>query len=65
MLIAPIGFLCDHVETLYDIDIELKQFAAGRGLQLERVAMLNDSPVLIDTLASVLRAHESSLCRTS
>jgi ferrochelatase len=65
VLVAPIGFLCDHVETLYDIDIELKQFAADRGLQLERIAMLNDSPGLIDTLASVLTAHESSLCPTS
>jgi ferrochelatase len=53
------------VETLYDIDIELKQFAAGRGLQLERIAMLNDSPGLIDTLTSVLTAHESALCSTS
>ena len=65
MLVAPIGFLCDHVETLYDIDIELKRFAAGRGLQLERITMLNDSAALIDTLASVLTAHESSLCPTS
>lgn len=65
VLIAPIGFLCDHVETLYDIDIELKQFAAGRNLQIERIAMLNDSPALVDTLASVLRAHESSLCSIS
>jgi len=65
VLIAPIGFLCDHVETLYDIDIELKQFAAGRGLQLERIEMLNDSPALVDTLVSVLRAHESALCSTS
>ena len=46
----------------YDIDIELKQFAADRGLQLERVAMLNDSPALVDTLVSVLKAHESSHC---
>lgn len=65
LLVAQIGFLCDHVETLYDIDIELKQFAAGREPQLERIAMLNDSPGLIDTLASVLTAHESSLCSTS
>jgi ferrochelatase len=65
VLVAPIGFLCDHVETLYDIDIELKRFAAGRGLQLERIAMLNDSAALIDTLASVLTTHESSLCPTS
>ena len=65
VLVAPIGFLCDHVETLYDIDIELKQFALGRGLQLERIAMLNDSPTLIDTLVSVLTTHATLLCRTS
>jgi len=61
VLIAPIGFLCDHVETLYDIDIELKQLAARRGMQLERMAMLNDSPALIETLIGVLAAHEASL----
>ena len=63
LLVAQIRFLCDHVETLYDI--ELKQFAAGRELQLERIAMLNGSPGLIYMLASVLTAHESSLCSTS
>ena len=61
VLVAPIGFLCDHVETLYDIDIELKQLAAGRGMQLERIAMLNDSAHFIETLADILVAHESSL----
>ncbi|MGH6894330.1 MAG: ferrochelatase [Dongiaceae bacterium] len=61
VLVAPIGFLCDHVETLYDIDIELKQLAAGRGIQLERIAMLNDSPAMIEILVSVLAAHESAL----
>jgi protoporphyrin/coproporphyrin ferrochelatase len=61
VLVAPIGFLCDHVETLYDIDIELKQLASGRGIQLERIAMLNDSSAFIETLADVLAAHESSL----
>jgi len=61
VLVAPIGFLCDHVETLYDIDIELKQSAARSGVQLERIAMLNDSPALIETLAEVVAAHESSL----
>ena len=61
VLVAPIGFLCDHVETLYDIDIELKQLAAARGIQLERIAMLNDSSVFIDTLVDVVTAHESSL----
>jgi protoporphyrin/coproporphyrin ferrochelatase len=61
VLVAPIGFLCDHVETLYDIDIELKQYAASRGIQLERIAMLNASPAIVETLASVLAAHQSSL----
>jgi ferrochelatase len=61
VLVAPIGFLCDHVETLYDIDIELKQLAQIHGMQLERIAMLNDSPAMIDTLADVLAAHEASL----
>ncbi len=60
VLVAPIGFLCDHVETLYDIDIELKQLAAAKGMRLERMAMLNDSPALIETLVDVLAAHESA-----
>ena len=61
VLVAPIGFLCDHVETLYDIDIELKQLAMKQGMQLERIAMLNDSPALVETLVDVLSAHESTL----
>ena len=62
VLVAPIGFICDHVETLFDIDIELKQLAVNKGLHLERMAMLNDSLPLIETLRDVLAAHESSLC---
>ncbi|MBS0183920.1 MAG: ferrochelatase [Nitrospira sp.] len=62
VLVAPIGFICDHVETLFDIDIELKQSATDKGLHLERIAMLNDSPALIETLRDVLTTHESSFC---
>jgi ferrochelatase len=65
VLVAPIGFLCDHVETLYDIDIELKQLATSKGIHLERIAMLNDSPAMIDTLVDVLNAHEASLAIAS
>ncbi len=61
VLVAPIGFLCDHVETLFDIDIELKQLATKLGLQLERIAMLNDSDAMIEILVDVLAAHESTL----
>lgn len=62
LLVAPIGFICDHVETLFDIDIELRQFAVSKGMHLERISMLNDSLPLIETLHDVLAAHESSLC---
>lgn len=61
VLVAPIGFLCDHVETLYDIDIELKQLATRQGMRLERIAMLNAAPALVETLVAVLAAHEFAL----
>jgi ferrochelatase len=61
VLVAPIGFICDHVETLFDIDIELRQLAGSKGMQLERMAMLNNSPTLVEILFDVLAAHESSL----
>jgi ferrochelatase len=65
VLVAPIGFICDHVETLFDIDIELKQLAVAQGMQLERMAMLNDQPALVETLLDIVAAHESSLCLQS
>ncbi|HEX2056510.1 MAG TPA: ferrochelatase [Nitrospiraceae bacterium] len=61
VLVAPIGFICDHVEILFDLDIELKESAARKGLRLERMPMLNDSAPLIDVLASVVDMHEASL----
>ena len=61
VLVVPIGFISDHLEVLYDIDIELKQRANANGMQLERIPMLNASPALIETLASVVETHESSL----
>jgi len=60
VLVAPIGFICDHVETLFDIDIELKQLAMNMGMQLERMPMLNAAPALIETLVSVIDAHQLS-----
>jgi protoporphyrin/coproporphyrin ferrochelatase len=54
VVIAPIGFLSDHVETLYDIDIEFAARAQKLGLRLERMEMLNDSDTLADTLAALV-----------
>lgn len=55
VLIQPIGFLCDHVEVLYDIDIAFKEFAAARGMKLWRAESLNESPGLIGALAELAR----------
>jgi ferrochelatase len=54
-LIVPIGFVCDHVEILYDIDIEYRALAERLGVQLERTASLNDDPGLVAAVAGVVR----------
>jgi protoporphyrin/coproporphyrin ferrochelatase len=50
VVIQPIGFLCDHVEILYDIDIAFQETAGRLDLTLIRAESLNDSPLLIDAL---------------
>jgi protoporphyrin/coproporphyrin ferrochelatase len=55
VVIQPIGFLCDHVEILYDIDIAFRDFAAGIGLEVVRPQSLNDSPLLTATLEELAR----------
>ena len=57
VVLQPIGFLCDHVEILYDIDIAFTQTAKELGLRLFRPQSLNDSPVLAEALARVVRTH--------
>jgi len=57
VFLQPIGFLCDHVEVLYDIDIGFKQFAEKQGMQLWRAESLNDSPLLAAALADVARSR--------
>jgi len=55
ILICPIGFVCEHVEILYDIDIEYQRLAKKLGIHLERIEMLNDSPEMIRGLARLVR----------
>jgi protoporphyrin/coproporphyrin ferrochelatase len=59
VFIQPIGFLCDHVEVLYDIDVMFREFAEQEGLHLWRADSLNDSPLLIRALAELARARLS------
>ncbi|MGI8963631.1 MAG: ferrochelatase, partial [Thermomicrobiales bacterium] len=57
LLICPIGFVCEHVEILFDIDVEFSQRADALGMRLERIEMLNDHPLLVSSLASMVRAR--------
>ncbi len=57
VVIAPIGFLTDHVEILYDLDIEATQLAREQGLVLSRTRTLNADKGLIDALATAVRAR--------
>jgi ferrochelatase len=57
VFVQPIGFLCDHVEVLYDIDIGFKQFAEAEGMRLYRAGSLNDSPLLTAALADLTRSR--------
>ncbi|HMM40787.1 MAG TPA: ferrochelatase [Thermomicrobiales bacterium] len=54
LLFVPIGFVCDHVEVLYDVDIEHRQQAEELGIRLERIDMLNDDPGLVEAVASAV-----------
>jgi ferrochelatase len=65
ILVCPIGFVSDHLEILYDLDIEAKQYAKKLGARLERTDSLNDDPEFIDALASIvistLKPHVMSM----
>jgi ferrochelatase len=57
VFVQPIGFVCDHVEVLYDVDILFRDFAAERGMKLYRAESLNDSPAFIRAVAGLARAR--------
>jgi len=57
VLMFPVGFVSDHVEILYDIDIEFSEYAKSKNLQLFRTESLNQSPLFTEALASVVWEH--------
>jgi ferrochelatase len=63
VVIQPIGFLCDHVEILYDIDIGFKDFAAAIGLEVVRPQSLNDSSVLTAALKDLAQKGFARLAK--
>jgi ferrochelatase len=57
-LIAPIGFVSDHLEILYDIDVECRKWAKDRGVRLARCESFNDSDELIACLQSLIAGKQ-------
>jgi len=53
-LVAPVGFVSDHLEILWDLDVEARERAAELGLELERIESLNDDPAFIRALAALV-----------
>ncbi|MBI4611890.1 MAG: ferrochelatase [Candidatus Rokubacteria bacterium] len=56
LVVVPIGFVVDHVEVLYDLDVEARGVAAGAGVRLHRAQAVNDHPALIAMLADLVEA---------
>jgi ferrochelatase len=53
VFVQPIGFVCDHVEVLYDVDIAFRRFAEEKGLRLWRAESLNDSAAFVEAVAAL------------
>jgi ferrochelatase len=55
VLVVPIGFVADHLETLFDLDVEAQDFAKSHNLNFRRTESLNTSSTFISALADVVR----------
>jgi ferrochelatase len=60
VIVCPIGFVADHLEVLYDLDIEAAEVAASCRLTYSRTESLNDDPGLIDALANVVELADAT-----
>ncbi len=60
VFVQPIGFVCDHVEILFDVDILFRDFARERGMKLYRAESLNDSRLFIRAVADLARTRFST-----
>jgi ferrochelatase len=54
VVVVPVGFVCDHVEVLYDLDVEARAMASSLGLGFARAGTVNDHPLFIRMLAEVV-----------
>ncbi|HXZ87605.1 MAG TPA: ferrochelatase [Candidatus Binataceae bacterium] len=56
-IVMPLGFLCDHIEVLYDLDIEAARVVREAGVRMERAATVSDHPEFVEMMASIVRTH--------
>ena len=56
-VVAPIGFLCDHVEVLYDLDVDAARVARESGVRMERAATVGDHPEFIAMMSEIICSH--------
>jgi ferrochelatase len=61
VIIQPIGFICDHVEVLYDIGIEASEVAEEVGIKMLRAKTVNDDQKFIEALADIVKNHINKL----
>jgi ferrochelatase len=59
-LVIPVGFLCDHIEVLYDLDVEAAEVARRAGIQMERAGTVSDHPSFIQMMVDIAKAYLSS-----
>jgi ferrochelatase len=65
-LVAPVGFVSDHLEILWDLDVEAREKAAELGMELGRIESMNDDPAFIEALAGVVeRARAAEPARSA
>ncbi len=60
LVVVPIGFVCDHVEVLYDLDVEARARADRLGIRMHRAAALNDHPAFIALLVDLVRRSHAA-----
>jgi len=57
LVLVPVGFVCDHVEVLYDLDVEACATAAAVGVELARAGTAGDHPAFVRMLGAIVREH--------
>ena len=65
VVVVPVGFVSDHVELLFDVDVRARAVAEQLGIRLERPSALNDDPVFVQTLAGIIEARAARWLQTA